>query len=86
MESSLALRLDLPLEDMACGAANERDVQLTSIRDFHSETGKGIRATLNVPALDAAQYVALREPAFLRETGVEVDTTRITPLVGARRS
>jgi Cu+-exporting ATPase len=70
-----------PLAHAIVTHAKEKNVQLTPIREFRSVTGKGIEAVLDVPALGGEQKVALGAPAFLTESGVEVDTARITPLV-----
>ncbi|OGA34812.1 MAG: copper-translocating P-type ATPase [Betaproteobacteria bacterium RIFCSPLOWO2_12_FULL_64_23] len=70
-----------PLAHAIVTHAQENNVQLTPIRDFRSVTGKGIQAVLDVPALGAEQQVALGAPAFLSESGAEVDTARIAPFV-----
>ncbi len=70
-----------PLAHAIVAQAKERNVELIAIRDFRSVTGKGIQAVLDVPALDGEQMVALGAPAFLTESGFEVDAARIAPFV-----
>jgi len=70
-----------PLAHAIFGYAKETSVRLTPIRDFRSAAGRGIQAVLDVPALGGAQTVALGAPAYLTESGVEVDLARIAPIV-----
>ena len=70
-----------PLAHAIVAHANEKNVQLTPIRDFRSVTGRGIQAVLDVPALGGEQKVVLGAPVYLTESGFDVDTARITPFV-----
>lgn len=70
-----------PLAHAIVALAKEEKVELMPIRDFRSVTGKGIQAVLDVPALDGAQSIVLGAPAYLSESGFEVDAARIAPYV-----
>jgi Cu+-exporting ATPase len=70
-----------PLAHAIVTYASEKGVQLTPVRDFRSVTGKGIEAVLDVPALGGEHTVVLGAPAFLAESGFEVDESRIAPFV-----
>jgi P-type Cu+ transporter len=70
-----------PLAHAIAAQAQEMNVQLAPPRDFLSVTGKGIQAVLDVPALGGAQKATLGAPAYLAESGFEVDAGRIAPFV-----
>ncbi len=70
-----------PLAHAIITHAKENNVQLAPIRDFHSETGKGVQAVLAVPALGGEQTLRLGAPAYLTESGLAIDAVAIEPLV-----
>jgi len=51
------------------------------MREFHSITGKGVQALLDVAALGGEQTVRLGAPAFLVESGCAVDDAALAPLL-----
>ncbi len=70
-----------PLAHAVLEHAKQIDAKLIPVRDFHSVTGKGVRAVLDLPVLGAEQTLLLGAPAFLRESGYAIDTEAIAPLV-----
>ena len=70
-----------PLAHAIVAHAKENNLPLTPIHDFRSMTGKGIEAVLDVTSLGAAQKVVLGAPAYLTESGFEMDTARIATFV-----
>ncbi|MBK7000486.1 MAG: copper-translocating P-type ATPase [Rhodoferax sp.] len=70
-----------PLAHAIVAHAQAAHVQLMPIRDFLSVTGKGIEAVLDLPAHGAGLKVTLGSPAYLAESGCEVDTVRIASFV-----
>ena len=69
-----------PLAHAVLEHAKQLALTLTPIRDFRSETGKGVQAVLEVPALGAEQTLLLGAPAFLAESGLPIDAAAIRPL------
>ena len=69
-----------PLAHAVLEHAKQLALTLTPIHDFRSETGKGVQAVLDVPALGAEQTLLLGAPAFLAESGLAIDAAAISPL------
>ncbi len=69
-----------PLAHAVIEHAKQLALTLTPIHDFRSETGKGVQAVLDVPALGAEQTLLLGAPAFLAESGLAIDAAAISPL------
>ena len=69
-----------PLAHAVLEHAKQLALTLTPIHDFRSETGKGVQAVLDVPALGAEQTLLLGAPAFLAESGLAIDAAAIRPL------
>jgi len=70
-----------PLAHAVLEHAKQLALSLTPLRDFHSVTGKGVRAVLAVPALGGEQTLFLGAPEFLEESGMVIDAAAIGPLV-----
>lgn len=70
-----------PLAQAIVARAQEDHLQLMPIHGFLSVTGKGIEAVLDLPARAGEQKVTLGSPAYLAESGFEVDAVRIAPFV-----
>ncbi len=70
-----------PLAHAVRERAKQLAVTLTPVRDFHSVTGKGVQAVLEVPALGAEQTLLLGAPDFLAQSGLAIDAAAIGPLV-----
>ena len=69
-----------PLAHAVVEYAKQLALPLAPIRDFRSETGKGVQAVLAVPALGAEPTLLLGAPAFLAEAGLPIDAAAIRPL------
>ncbi|MGP1677295.1 MAG: heavy metal translocating P-type ATPase, partial [Burkholderiales bacterium] len=69
-----------PLAHAVLEHAKQLALTLTPIHDFRSETGKGVQAVLDVPALGAEQTLLLGAPAFLAEAGLAIDAAAIRPI------
>ncbi len=70
-----------PLAHAIVGRAKELDARIAPMRDFRSITGRGIQAVLDIPALGGERTVMLGAPAFLAESGFDIDAARIAPYV-----
>ena len=70
-----------PLAHAVLEHAKQLGQTLTPVRDFHSVTGKGVRAVLDVPAPGGEQTLLLGAPAFLAESGLTIDAAAIKPLI-----
>ncbi len=70
-----------PLAHAVLEYAKKSSAPLTALREFHSVTGKGVQAVLDLPALGGEQQLFLGAPAFLAESGVPVDEAAFRPLV-----
>ncbi|MBI4290492.1 MAG: copper-translocating P-type ATPase [Betaproteobacteria bacterium] len=70
-----------PLAHAIVERARQQALELAPIREFRSVTGKGIQATLELPALGGEKTVVLGAPAFLEESGFAIDAAAIAPLV-----
>ena len=68
-----------PLAHAIVAHAKEMEVALVAIREFRSVTGRGIEAMIDMAGVP--QKAMLGSPAFLSETGVEVDLARIARFV-----
>ena len=75
-----------PLARAVSDHARQRGLALTPVRDFHSVTGKGVRAVLALPALGGEQTLVLGAPAFLTESGLAIDAARVSQLVEQGKS
>ena len=69
-----------PLAHAVLEHAKQLGLTLAPIRDFRSETGKGVQAILAVPAFGTEQTLLLGAPAFLAESGLAIDAAAIGPL------
>ncbi len=70
-----------PLAHAVLEYAKQFAAPLTALREFHSVTGKGVQAVLDLPALGGEQKMFLGAPAFLAESGVPVDEAAFRGLV-----
>ncbi len=75
-----------PLAHAVIEYAKALELALLPLRDFHSVTGKGVQAVLDVsslrlPALGDEQALLLGAPDFLAASGLAIDTAAIAPLV-----
>ena len=70
-----------PLAHAVLEHAKQLAVTPTPVRDFHSVTGKGVQAVLDVPALGGEQKLLLGAPAFMTESGLDIDEAAIAPLL-----
>jgi Cu+-exporting ATPase len=70
-----------PLAHAVLEHAKSMNVTPGPLRDFHSVTGKGVQAVLDVAALGGEQTLLLGAPAFLTESGYTMDADAIMPLV-----
>ena len=70
-----------PLARAILGHAKELGAGTLPMRDFRSVTGKGIQAVVDLPELGGEQAVMLGAPAFLAESGIDIDSARIAPYV-----
>jgi Cu+-exporting ATPase len=75
-----------PLAHAVTEYAKTLDLALVPLRDFHSVTGKGVQAVLDVsslrlPALGGEQTLLLGAPDFLAGSGLSIDAAAIAPLV-----
>ena len=75
-----------PLAQAVVEHAKQQGIATIPIRDFHSVTGKGVQAVLDVsalgvPALVGEQTLLLGAPALLAESGMAIDAEAIKPLV-----
>jgi P-type Cu+ transporter len=70
-----------PLAHAVLEHAKRQALPLSPVRDFHSATGKGVQAVVNVPALGGEHTLLLGAPAFLIESGFSIDAEAIKPLV-----
>ncbi len=70
-----------PLAHAVLEHAKTLGLALAPLRDFHSVTGRGVQAVLDLPALGGEELLFLGAPAFLAESGLSVDDAAITPLV-----
>ena len=75
-----------PLAHAVIEYAKALELALIPLRDFHSVTGKGVQAVLDVsslqlPALGGEQTLLLGAPEFLMESGLSIDSAAIAPLV-----
>ncbi|TSA15908.1 MAG: heavy metal translocating P-type ATPase, partial [Betaproteobacteria bacterium] len=71
-----------PLAHAVLEYAKQQGIAATPLREFQSVTGKGVQALLEVPALGGERKLLLGAPAFLTESGLEIDVAAIRPLVG----
>ena len=70
-----------PLAHAVIAHAKQLAVTPAPVRDFHSVTGKGVRAVVDVAALGGEQPLLLGAAEFLAESGIAVDAAAIGPLV-----
>jgi len=75
-----------PLAHAVLEYAKTLNITLIPMRDFHSVTGKGVQAVLDVsalgmPAPEAEQTLLLGAPDFLAASGLTIDAAAIAPLV-----
>jgi len=70
-----------PLAHAVIEYAKALDLTLVPLRDFHSVTGKGVQALLDVSALGGEQMLLLGAPDFLAASGLAIDAAAIAPLV-----
>ncbi|MCX7144258.1 MAG: heavy metal translocating P-type ATPase [Proteobacteria bacterium] len=75
-----------PLAHAVIEYAKALELALIPLRDFHSVTGKGVQAVLDVsslqlPALGGEQTLLLGAPEFLMESGLSIASAAIAPLV-----
>jgi Cu+-exporting ATPase len=71
-----------PLAHAVLEYAKQQAIEPVPMRDFHSVTGKGVQAVLDVPALGEEQTLLLGAPDFLAAGGLPVDAAAIARLVG----
>jgi Cu+-exporting ATPase len=70
-----------PLAHAVLEYARQQSIAAAPIRDFHSVTGKGVQAVLDLPALGAEQTLLLGAPDFLAASGLAIDAAAVGPLV-----
>ena len=70
-----------PLAHAVLEHARQFGAPLAPLSEFHSVTGKGVQALLEVPALGGEQQLFLGAPTFLAESGVPVDEAAFRGLV-----
>ena len=70
-----------PLAHAVIEYAKQQAIESVPMRDFHSVTGQGVRAVLEVPALGGEQTLFLGAPAFIEESGMAIDASAIGPLL-----
>ncbi len=70
-----------PLAHAVLEHAKQLAVNLITMRDFQSVTGKGVQAVLDVAALGGEQTLILGAPDFLTESGLVIEGAAIEPLV-----
>ena len=70
-----------PLAHAVIEHANPLGITPGPMREFHSVTGKGVHALLDVVALGGERTVRLGAPAFLIESGCAVDDAVLAPLL-----
>ncbi|OGA71525.1 MAG: copper-translocating P-type ATPase [Betaproteobacteria bacterium RIFCSPLOWO2_12_FULL_65_14] len=69
-----------PLAHAVIEHAKPLGISAGPMREFRSVTGKGVQALVDVSVLGGEQIVRLGAPAFLVESGCEVDETVFAPL------
>ncbi|HEY5293114.1 MAG TPA: heavy metal translocating P-type ATPase [Burkholderiales bacterium] len=70
-----------PLAHAVLEHAKQQAIAPAPIREFHSVTGKGVQAVLDVPALGGEQTLLLGAPEFLAASGLAIDAEAIGPLI-----